>query len=66
MIDWQYMGSGWMDVWTEPSGRCMLVRHPRRHRGAYAIWIDGKLVCTRDGVDFAKWKAWNLLEEENA
>lgn len=66
MIDWKYTGAGWLDVWTEPSTRCMITRHPRKYRGEYAIFIDGRLICTRDEIGFAKWKAWNLLQQENA
>ena len=66
MIEWRYMGAGWLDVWTEPTGRCMIARHPRKHNGRYVIWLDGRVVCTRDEVGFAKWKAWNLLQQENA
>ena len=66
MIEWRYMGAGWLDVWTEPSGRCMIARHPRKHNGRYVIWLDGRVVCTRDEVGFAKWKAQNLLEGDKA
>ena len=66
MIEWRYMGAGWLDVWTEPTGRCMIARHPRKHNGRYVIWLDGRVVCTRDEVGFAKWKAWDLLQQENA
>jgi len=44
----------------------MITRHPKKHRGEYAIYIDGELVCTRDEIGFAKWKAQNLLEGEKA
>ena len=66
MIEWRYVGAGWLDVWTEPQGRCMIARHPRKHNGRYVIWLDGRVVCTRDEIGFAKWKAWNLLQQENA
>ena len=66
MIDWKYTGAGWLDVWTEPTGRCMIARHPRKHNGRYVIWLDGRVVCTRDEVGFAKWKAQNLLEGDKA
>ena len=66
MIDWKYTGAGWLDVWTDPSTRCMITRHPRKYRGEYAIFIDGRFIGTRDEIGFAKWKAWNLLQQENA
>ena len=62
MIEWRHMFAGWTDVYTEPSTRCMITRHPHKHRGEYAIFIDGEFVCTRDEIGFAKWKAQNLLE----
>ena len=66
MIDWKYTGAGWLDVWTDPTTRCMITRHPRKYRGEYAIFIDGRFIGTRDEIGFAKWKAWNLLQQENA
>ena len=66
MIDWKYTGAGWLDVWTDPTTRCMITRHPRKYRGEYAIFIDGRFIGTRDNIGFAKWKAWNLLQQENA
>jgi hypothetical protein len=62
MIEWRHMFFGWTDVYTEPSTRCMITRHPHKHRGHYLIYIDGEHVATRDEIGFAKWTAQNIIE----
>ena len=62
MIEWTHMFAGWTDVYTDPSTRCMITRHPQKHRGDFVIYIDGELVATRDEITFAKWTAQNILE----
>ena len=66
MIEWKHMFAGWTDVFTEPSTRCMITRHPQKYGGRYVIYIDGEMICTRDEIGFAKWKAQNLLEGDKA